>query len=132
MVFHNISICHNFSNIVSLVPQFYFTFYHRMSMTSHFSLFFTSYHKDSIYLLLSKLYGTLIHFVSQFAQLTAFSMFKYTRLELVSSPKSRQKWANQSVPVCIYYLGFILLLCYGDLHCFHSFIISNWLAICSG
>ena len=133
---------HNFFSIVGFVRQFYFTILpqnvHDFSLSHCFSCPFTRTLFLTIYLILSKLYGTLIHFVSQFSQCPVikehFSVFKYhkVRTGIFSKIKSRQKWAHQSVPFCIYYLGFILLLCYGDLHCFNSFIISDWLAICSG
>ena len=71
-------VCDGFSQCLNL-PQFlqycvscmavYFTFYHRMSTTSHcFSCFITMTQFLTIYLILSKLYGSLIHFLPQFSQ----------------------------------------------------------------
>ena len=70
----------------------------------------------------------------RFHNLQHFQHLQNTRSQnwILSENKSRQKWAHQSETFCIYFLGFISLICYGDLHCFNSFIICNWLAISSG
>ena len=115
-----------------------------MSMTSSvFGIIFLSYYEDcissTIYLKLFKFNsssGTSIWFsiCHRFHKLQRFQCLSNTRSQnwILSENKSRQKWAHQSESLCIYFLGFISLLCVGDLHCFNSFIICNWLAISSG
>ena len=118
-----------------------------MSTTSSvFHIILLSYYEDyisfTIYLKLFKFYsssGTYIapfgfSFRHRFHKLQRFQHLSNTRCQnwILSENKSRQKWAHQSESLCIYFLGFISLLCVRDLHCFNSFIICNWLAISSG
>ena len=122
-----------------------------MSTTSFvFHTVFLSYYEDCICHNLSKLFKftsssctiLLLRFDSslefnichRFHNLQGFQRLSNTRSQnwILSENKSRQKWAHQSESICIYFLGFISLICYGDLHCFNSFIICNWLAISSG
>ena len=65
----------------------------------------------------------------RFHNLQRFQCLLNTRSQnwILSKNKSRQKWAHQSESICIYFLGFISLICYRDLYCFNSFIICNWL-----
>ena len=115
-----------------------------MSTTSPlFRIISLSYYEDciasSIYLKLFKFNssgGTSIWFNNchRFHKLQRLQRFSNMRRQnwILSENKSRQKWAHQSESLCIYFLGFISLLCVRDLHCFNSFIICNWLAISSG
>ena len=119
------------------------TIYHRMSMTS--SQFSRPTTRTVLLTILSKLYKftcpgcTVLLLQLDSVFVTDFLTCNFPHLSnarsqnwIFSESKSRQKWAHQSESICIYFLGFISLICYGDLHCFNSFIICNWLAISSG
>ena len=112
-----------------------------MSTTSSvFHIIFLSYYEDyisfTIYLKLLKFNSSSGTYIVPFGlvSVTDFTRLSNTRRQnwILSENKSRQKWAHQSESFCIYFVGFISLLCIGDLHCFNSFIICNWLAISSG
>ena len=73
-------------------------------------------------------------FVTDFTTYSVFHISQIHEVRTGSSPRTSQgRSGPTSLNLAVFiFWGFISLLCYGDLHCFNSFIICNWLAISSG
>ena len=122
-------LMHGFSTNLFHLPQNVHDFFSLFRILSQ-ELYYSQFYQSCTVLLLQ--YDSV--FITNFSTCSVSCVSQRFEVRTGSPPRTSQgRSGPTSLNLSVFiFWGFNSLICYGDLHCFNSFIICNWLAISSG